>query len=108
MNLIANFDGTSRLPNDRLQPRMRAGRIMEGMAFPLSPAAIADLTRTAIGQVIETAAAAATVPLRVMTLLSQAELLVNRITVIADQAESLVGRVTTVVEAAEGTVADAR
>ena len=56
---------------------------MRDMAFPFSPAALADFTRAAIGQVLETAAAAATVPVRVMGVLGQTELLVSRMTMLA-------------------------
>jgi len=74
----------------------------EGMALPLpSPAALFELTRYAVGQVVETAAAVATVPVRMMSLIGQAELLATRITVIADEAEALVGRVGAVVAEAE-------
>jgi hypothetical protein len=76
------------------------------MRLPLV-AGLAELTRTAIGQVVETAAAAATVPFRAMSLLGQAELLVSRITVIADQAETLVQRVAAVADQAESTAASA-
>jgi hypothetical protein len=79
------------------------------MRIPLvSPAALADLARTAIGQVVETAAAAATIPVRVLGVLGQTELLVTRITVIADEAEALIRRVDTIVAGAEGVVVDAR
>ncbi len=78
------------------------------MAFPLfSPTIAADLVRAAVGQVLETAAAAATFPVRVLALLGQTELLVSRITVIADQIETLIGQVNVVVDAAAATVADA-
>src|SRR3954470_15757539 len=81
---------------------------MENMAFPLpTPAVIADLTRAAIGQALETAAAAATVPVRMMTLLGQTELLINRVAMLADQAETLIGRVSAVADAADGIVARA-
>jgi phosphoribosylcarboxyaminoimidazole (NCAIR) mutase len=43
-----------------------------------APAVAADLTRAAIGQVIETAGAVASVPVRVFNMLGQAELLVNQ------------------------------
>ncbi|GAA0555549.1 hypothetical protein GCM10010172_42890 [Paractinoplanes ferrugineus] len=79
------------------------------MRFPLvSPATLAELARTTVGQVVETAAAAATIPFRVLSALGQAELLVSRITVIADQAEALIRRVSVIVGDVEGTVADAR
>jgi hypothetical protein len=78
------------------------------MAFPLSPAALADFARSTIGQMLETAAAAATVPVRVMGLLGQAELLVNRITVIAGEAEALIQRVTEIADEAQETVVEAR
>ncbi|GIF17872.1 hypothetical protein BJ973_009164 [Actinoplanes tereljensis] len=79
------------------------------MPFPfLSPAALADLTRATIGQALEIAAAAATLPVRVLSALGQAELLVSRITVLADQAELLIGRVSVIVDEAETTVVEAR
>jgi len=79
------------------------------MRIPLvSPAALADLTRAAIGQVVETAAAAATIPVRVLGVLGQTELLVSRITVLADEAEALIRRVDTIVAGAEGVVVEAR
>jgi hypothetical protein len=81
------------------------------MAFSLptprflpSPGAVVEISRYAVGQVVESAAAAATVPVRLFALLSQAELLVNRITLIAERAESLVERVDAVVAAAALTV----
>jgi hypothetical protein len=74
------------------------------MRLPLV-AGLAELTRTAIGQVVETVAAAATVPYRAMSVLGQAELLVSRITVIADQAEALVQRVAVVAGEAEEALA---
>ncbi len=58
----------------------------------LSPSALVELTRYAVGQVVGVVATAATVPVRVMGLLGQAELLVSRITLIADDAETLVER----------------
>ncbi|WP_433366803.1 hypothetical protein ACQPZX_38445 [Actinoplanes sp. CA-142083] len=77
------------------------------MRIPLvSPAA--DLARAAIGQAVESAAAAVTLPLRVLGVLGQTELLVSRITVLADEAEALIRRVNTIVTDAEGVVAEAR
>ena len=72
-----------------------------------SPFALARLARGAVGQVVETAAAVATVPVRVMSLLGQAELLAGRVTVLADEAERLIGRVAQVVGEAERTAAGA-
>ena len=74
----------------------------------VSPAALADLARATIGQVVETAAAAVTIPMRAVSVLGQTELLVSRITVLADEAESLIRRVGTVVAEAEGVVVEAR
>jgi len=79
------------------------------MRFPLvSPAAIAELARSAVGQVVETAAFAATVPVRVIGLLGQTELLVSRVTMIADEAEGLIQRVAAAVDEVGMTVAEAR
>ena len=80
------------------------------MALPLpSPSNLIELGRFAVGQVVETAAAAATVPVRAMALLGQAELLVSRITVIADNAEALIERAGVIVtEAALATAAATR
>ncbi|MDT5041792.1 MAG: hypothetical protein QOE51_2777 [Actinoplanes sp.] len=77
-------------------------------SIALSPSALVDVTRSAVGQVIETAAAVATVPVRVMSLLGQAELLATRITVIADSAESLIYEVTVIVAQARETVQSAQ
>jgi len=74
----------------------------------VSPAELADLARATIGQVVETAAAAVTIPMRAVAVLGQTELLVSRITVLADEAESLIRRVGTVVAEAEGTVVEAQ
>jgi len=80
------------------------------LPFPsrlLSPSAFVELTRSAVGQVIETAAAVATIPVRAMSLLGQAELLVTRITVLADSAEGLIARVSAIVAEAQVTAAAA-
>jgi hypothetical protein len=74
----------------------------------VSPAELADLARATIGQVVETAAAAVTIPMRAVAVLGQTELLVSRITVLADEAESLIRRVGTIVAEAEGVVVEAR
>src|SRR4051794_1054945 len=67
----------------RVDPR----RTMGSMALSLpSPSALFELSRYAAGQVIEQAASLATLPVRAIGVLSQAELLVSRITVIAEQA----------------------
>jgi hypothetical protein len=73
-----------------------------------APSGVVEAARAAAGQVIETAAAMATVPVRAMSLLGQAELLVTRITVIADSAEHLIGEVTTIVAQAQETVRSAQ
>jgi hypothetical protein len=79
------------------------------MALPLpSPSALFDLGRYAAGQLLESAAALATVPVRVMGVLGQTELLVSRVTVIAEQAEALVQRMALVAAEAEATVVEAR
>jgi hypothetical protein len=84
-------------------------RTMGAMAFPLpSPSAVFELGRYAAGQLLESAAALATVPVRVIGVLGQAELLVTRITLIAEQAESLVQRVASVAADAEATILQTR
>ncbi len=80
-----------------------------GMAFFLpSPRAVIELSRYAVGQVVESAAAAATVPVRVFQVLGQVELLVNRLALAAERAEGLIERVEVVVEQAEDTVGQTR
>jgi hypothetical protein len=81
---------------------------MVRMALLPSPAALIDFTRDAVGQVVETAAAVATVPVRVLGLLGQTELLVNRVTLLAERAEALIDRVDGVVDGAEGTLRETR
>lgn len=79
------------------------------MASPLlSPSALVHLTRYAVGQVVETAAAVATVPVRMMGLLGQAELLATRITLIAESAETLVERLATLAADADRTIQETR
>jgi uncharacterized protein YoxC len=72
-----------------------------------SPIAVVDLARAAVGQVVETAATVATVPLRVMSLIGQAELIATRITVMADDAEAVVLRVGRVMDEVEAVAASA-
>jgi hypothetical protein len=74
---------------------------MGAMAILPSPAALIELGRFAVGRVLESAASLATVPVRAIAVLSQAELLVSRITVITEQAEALVQRVAAVTGEAE-------
>jgi hypothetical protein len=75
------------------------------MALPLpSPSALLDLGRYAAGQMLESAAALATVPVRVLGVLGQTELLVSRVTVMAEQAETMVSRITMIAEQAEALV----
>jgi uncharacterized protein YoxC len=78
---------------------------MMAMALLPSPSAVLHLTRYAAGQVVETVAAAATVPVRVLGLLGQTELLVSRMAVLAERAEILIDRVERVTAEAEETVA---
>ncbi len=79
------------------------------MASPLiSPSALVELTRYAVGQVVGTAATVATVPVRVMGLLGQAELLAGRITMIAENAEALVRRIGMIAAEAEETVRETK
>jgi hypothetical protein len=78
------------------------------MAILPSPAAVIEFGRSAVGQVLEVAASLATVPVRLISLLSQAELLVSRIMVITEQAEALVQRVATVTDEAEDAAAKSR
>ena len=81
---------------------------MDAMPIIPSPASLFEFGRATIGRVVESAASLVTVPVRLLGLLGQAELLVNRITVIADQAEALVGRVSGVADQAEATAREAR
>jgi hypothetical protein len=81
---------------------------MGAMAILPSPSALIELGRYAVGQVLESAASLATVPVRMIGVLSQAELLVTRITVIAEQAEALVQRVAAIADEADGTIGEAR
>jgi hypothetical protein len=74
------------------------------MALLPSPAALVEITRYAVGQVVETAATVATVPFRVLGLLGQTELLVSRMTLLAERAEGLIGRVDGVVDGIEDTL----
>ncbi|GAA1580694.1 hypothetical protein [Actinoplanes couchii] len=67
-----------------------------------------QLTSAAVGKVIETAATAATIPVRAVGLIGQSELLLNRATVAVSQVESLINRVSAVVTAVEATVAETR
>ncbi|GAA3339167.1 hypothetical protein GCM10020358_21930 [Amorphoplanes nipponensis] len=73
-----------------------------------SPAAFVEITRYAVGQVVETAATLATVPFRVLGLLGQTELLVSRMTMLAESAEALVGRVDGVVDGIESTLRETK
>ncbi|GIF35766.1 hypothetical protein [Actinoplanes xinjiangensis] len=75
--------------------------------FSLVSGAI-QMTTAAAGKVIETAATAATIPVRAVALIGQTELLINRISLAAGRAEDLIERVSTVVTAAEAAVADTR
>jgi hypothetical protein len=78
------------------------------MALLPSPAAFVEITRYAVGQVVETAAAVATVPFRVVGLLGQTELLVSRMTMLAERAEGLIGRVDGVVDGIEETLRETK
>jgi hypothetical protein len=75
--------------------------------FSLVSGAI-QMTTAAAGKVIETAATAATIPVRAVALIGQTELLINRITLAAGRAEELIDRVSAVVTEAESAVADTR
>jgi hypothetical protein len=78
-----------------------------GCMFSLVSGAL-QMTTAAAGKVIETAATAATIPVRAVALIGQTELLVNRITLAVSRAEELIERVTAVATTAESTVAEAR
>ena len=81
---------------------------MVPMALLPSPAALVEITRYAVGQVVETAASVATVPFRVLGLLGQTELLVSRMTMLAERAESVIGRVDGVVDGIEETLRETK
>ncbi|GAB1641965.1 hypothetical protein [Krasilnikovia sp. MM14-A1259] len=70
------------------------------LALP-TPGVLADLARAAAGQVIESAASLATVPVRVLGLLGQSELLMSRLTLLAERSEALIERMGEVVTDAE-------
>jgi hypothetical protein len=78
------------------------------MALLPSPAAVIELSRYAIGQVVETAAAVATVPVRILGVLGQTELLVNRMTVLAERAETLIDRVDATIDGIDETLRETR
>jgi hypothetical protein len=78
------------------------------MAILPTPRNILELSRYAVGQVVESAAAAATVPVRLFQVLGQVELLVNRMSLATERAEALIGRVEAVVEDAEDAVVQTR
>jgi hypothetical protein len=77
------------------------------MALLPSPSALVELSRYAVGQVVETAASLATVPVRALSLLGQTELLVSRITLLAERAEGLIDRVDGVLDRVDGVVGGA-
>ena len=81
---------------------------MVAMALLPSPAALFELSRYAIGQLVETAASVATIPARVLGLLGQTELLVSRITMLAERAEALIDRVDGAVDGIEGTLRETK
>jgi hypothetical protein len=81
---------------------------MVAMSLLPSPAALVELGRYAIGQAVETAASVATVPVRVLGLLGQTELLVNRITLLAERAEALIERVDGVIDGVDDTLRETR
>ncbi|BFU43523.1 hypothetical protein [Krasilnikovia sp. MM14-A1004] len=75
------------------------------MTFPLpTPGALTDLARAVAGQVLESAASIATVPVRVLGLLGQGELLLSRVTLLAERTEALIERFEGVVTEAEKAV----
>ncbi|GGM98232.1 hypothetical protein FHR83_000310 [Actinoplanes campanulatus] len=76
--------------------------------MPSLVSSVLQVTVIAAGKVIETAATAATIPVRAIGLIGQTELLINRMTLAVAQAEDLIKRVTAVAAAAEQTVAEAR
>jgi hypothetical protein len=67
-----------------------------------------QLTASAAGKVIETAATAATIPVRAVALIGQTELLLNRATLAVSQVEELIKRVSAAVSGAEAAIADTR
>ena len=77
---------------------------MDPMAILPTPAALFELGRAAFGRILESTASLATVPVRVLGLLGQMELLVSRMTVLAEDAEILVRRVSGMVDNVSGVV----
>lgn len=81
------------------------------MANPLQllrPGTVIALTRSLTVSVLESAAALATVPVRVVGMFGTAELLATRITMLVDHAESLLARTTQVVDDADEAVRQVR
>jgi len=81
---------------------------MVPMALFPSPAALVEFSRYAIGQMVETAAAVATVPVRVLGLLGQTELLVSRITLLTERAAALIDRVDGAMDGVEGALRETK
>jgi hypothetical protein len=72
------------------------------MALPLPrPSAVVHLTRYVIGTAVESAAALATVPVRVFRVLGAVELLVTRMTLAVDRVETLLDRTDHAVDQAD-------
>ena len=76
--------------------------------LPFSPSALVELSRYAVGQVVETAAAVATIPVRVLSLVGQAELIATRISMIAENAEAMIERVAATAVAADETIRETK
>lgn len=70
-------------------------------SFLPSPRSVVELGRFAVGQAVESAAAAATIPVRLLNLLAQAELAATRIGLVAERADALIERVSAVVDEAD-------
>lgn len=88
----------------------------DAMALPLfpfdltlpRPGAAVAVTRSVVGQVVESAAAVATLPLRVLRVLGATELLVTRLTIFIDRAEALLERTAGVVDGADDAILQIR
>jgi hypothetical protein len=101
--------GYSRWVTAKTEPGLDADRTMGAMAFALpSPFTVIELGRSVTGRVIESAASLVTLPLRTVTLLGQAELLVSRMTVLVEQTATMMEQVRVVAVDAEDTVHEAR
>jgi hypothetical protein len=73
-----------------------------------TPSDVFGLAKQTVGWAVDSAAAVAAAPSRVLGLIDEAEVLVSRVRAVVDRADELIERTTRTVEDAEGTIRDAR